>query len=88
MDKIKFLETWNDKAQRIEKSNSRLIADVIICFAIVLVLIITLTACKVAWVKDDLDGLLGAGAAVGTTFVTVGGSAMYFLFNQKKSDKV
>jgi len=85
--KIGFLETFNVKANRIEKSNSRMIADVVVYSAIVLILMIAVTSCKVVWATNSLDGLIGAAAAVGTAFVTVAGSAMYFLFNQKKTEE-
>jgi hypothetical protein len=59
-------------------SNSRLIADCVILAAIVL-------AEQVLLFRGDA-GIMVAASAAGTIFLTVGGSAMAFLFVQKKEE--
>jgi hypothetical protein len=59
-------------------SNSRLIADVCIFAALAL-------AEQVLLFRGD-TGIMVAASAAGTIFLTVGGSAMAFLFVQKKEE--
>ena len=59
-------------------SNSRLIADVVILYALAL-------AQQVILFRGDA-GIMVAASAAGTIFLTVGGAAMAFLFVQKKTE--
>jgi len=59
-------------------SNSRLIADVVILYALAL-------SQQVLLFRGDA-GIMVAASAAGTIFLTVGGAAMAFLFAQKKQE--
>jgi hypothetical protein len=60
-------------------SNSRLIADVVILYALAL-------SQQVLLFRGDASIMVAASAA-GTVFITVGGAAMAFLFAQKKTEE-
>ena len=60
-------------------SNSRMIADIVILYALAL-------AQQVLLFRGDASIMLAASAA-GTIFITIGGAAMAFLFVQKKEEE-
>ena len=59
-------------------SNSRLVADIVILYALAL-------SQQVLLFRGDA-GIMVAASAAGTIFLTVGGAAMAFLFAQKKQE--
>lgn len=63
------------------KSSSRLNATIVIMTA----LLMSLWVVGVGTFAGD-SSLLTAAAAAGTIFVTIAGPAMYFMFNQKKTE--
>lgn len=63
------------------KSNSRLIADIIVLWALVFG-----TALIVIKVINPAINIMDIALAVGTVFASVGGTAMTFLFFQKKTE--
>ena len=73
MKNIKFYEAEEGNA-----SNSRIIADLVILYALAL-------AQQVILFRGDA-GIMVAASAAGTIFLTVGGAAMAFLFVQKKTE--
>jgi hypothetical protein len=80
--KVKFLESEPGV-----QSNSRLQANIMIGYAIISSLIILIFGCFLLWGQDKsfLNLLTLAGAASGN-FLTIATPAMYFIFNQKKSE--
>lgn len=72
MEQINYLESGPG-----DKSSSRLIAFVIIMVALIDVNVILIFG---------RDNIMVAAAAAGTLFLTIAGSAMVFLFQQKKNE--
>jgi hypothetical protein len=73
MKKIGFLQDANGNF-----SNSRLIADIVIIAALIF-------AEQVILLRGD-TAIIVAAAAAGSIFLTIAGSAMLFLFSQKKEE--
>ncbi len=80
--KVKFLESEPGV-----QSNSRLQSNIIIGYAIISSLLILIFGCFLLWKQDKsfLNLLALAGAASGN-FLTIASPAMYFAFNQKKTE--
>jgi hypothetical protein len=66
---------------RITSSNSRVIADIMIISAIVMVFIFI----AIGFFRPDID-LMKIATAIGVLFGSIAGTAMTFLFFQKKNE--
>lgn len=62
------------------QSSSRLYGGVIILYAMIMSFLV------LYWGKDNGDGMIELAGASSLFFTTVGGSAMVFLFQQKRNE--
>jgi len=62
------------------KSSSRLIGAAVIVYAMVMAFLV------LYWGKESGDSVIELAAASGLIFTTIGGSAMVFIFQQKRTE--
>jgi hypothetical protein len=67
--------------KKITGSNSRIIADVIICSSLIMAFVLLV----IGVFKPDID-LMKIATAIGVLFGSVAGTALTFLFFQKKTE--
>ena len=68
------------------KSNSRLIAFIVICVSLLLTVGVTAIGAMLAIQTKSSSALISSAAASGTLFLTIAGTALLFVFGQKKEE--
>ncbi len=67
-------------------SSSRVITFLVVTAAVVLSFMVIASGCWIAIQNKEVASLLGAAGAAGTLFVTIAGSTLLWMYNQKKQE--